>query len=212
MVKVREGVKRVRIRIKTKSEGVRCSFRKKSSCSLDGDSLTNQMKRCGCPIWGCLKAAMQVIGGNGGECTALHSPVCLKDGQRGWWVGRCGEQLTGPFIYFLRGCDPCGSGGVLREFRGCRRASLNPRLMAGIPLGWRMAGGVVAGVSDAWWRASGWRGFPGSVSPATTATKWVSLPTRENSCHSWFHLKAWVFMEGRGFLTTNGHEWGGDGR
>ena len=84
------------------------------------------MRRCGCPIWGCLKVAMQVIGGNGGECTALHSPVCLKDGQRGWRVGRCGEQLTGPFIYFLRGCDPCGSGGVLREFRGCRSLLAQP--------------------------------------------------------------------------------------
>ena len=39
-------------------------------------------------------------------------------------------------------------------------------------------------------------GLPGSVSPATTATRWVSLPIRENSCHSWFHLKACGFREG----------------
>ena len=34
---------------------------------------------------------------------------------------------------------------------------------------------------------------PGSVSPGPM---WVSLPIRENSCHSWFHLKACVFREG----------------
>ena len=71
---------------------------------------------------------MQVIGGNGGECTALHSPVCLKDGQRGWWVGRCGEQLTGPFIYFLRGCDP---GRGRRRFEGIPGVSLVPRSTPG---------------------------------------------------------------------------------
>ena len=52
-------------------------------------------------------------------------------------------------------------------------------------------------------------GFPGSVSSATTATRWVSLPIRENSCHSWFHLKAWFFREGWRIFN---HEWARMGR
>ena len=52
-------------------------------------------------------------------------------------------------------------------------------------------------------------GLPGSVSPATTATRWVSLPIRENSCHSWFHLKAWFFREEWRIFN---HEWARMGR
>ena len=44
-----------------------------------------------------------------------------------------------------------GSGAFGWISGGVARCSLNPRLIAGIPPGWRMAGGVVAGVSDAGW-------------------------------------------------------------
>ena len=94
---------------------------------------------------------MQVIGGDGDECTAVYSPV-LKAGQCewrglaghsepgyngdgaqcGWRVGRCGEQLTGLVIYFLRGCDPGRGRG---RFEGIPRVSLVPRSTSGQWLG-----------------------------------------------------------------------------
>ena len=40
--------------------------------------------------------------------------------------------------------------------------------MAGIPPGSGMPGGDVGGVTEPVWGNSGWRGFPSSVSPATT--------------------------------------------
>ena len=61
-----------------------------------------------------------------------------------------------------------GSGAVWGNSGGVARASLNPRLMAGIPPGSGMTGGDVGGVTEPVWGNSGWRGFPGSVSPATT--------------------------------------------
>ena len=54
----------------------------------------------------------------------------------------------GRFIDSLGRCDPSGVEGVLRISGGVARGSLNPRLMAGIPPGWWMGGGVVAGVSE----------------------------------------------------------------
>ena len=60
-------------------------------------------------------------------------------GLRGNW-GRGRRELRGLFICFrreaarLRGCDPSGVGGILWDTGGV--ASLNPRLMAGIPPGW----------------------------------------------------------------------------
>ena len=50
---------------------------------------------------------------------------------------------------------PPGSEAVWGNSGGVARASLNPRLMAGIPPGWRVAGGVVAGVSERGWRVAG---------------------------------------------------------
>ena len=42
----------------------------------------------------------------------------------------------------------------------------NPRLIAGIPLGWWMPGGVGAGVAEPDWRPPGWRGLTGLNEPS----------------------------------------------
>ena len=77
-----------------------------------------------------------------------------------------------------KGKGPNGALVTLRPLRGRRRfggipgvslgASLNPRLIAGIPPGSGMTGGFVAGSVNADGGSLGWRGLPGSVSPATT--------------------------------------------
>ena len=102
---------------------------------------------------------------DGGGCGAGDR----AQGARRQWRERAaggGGTIDGS-VYLLAGarrCDPRRwSGAFWGNSGGVARCSLNPRLIAGIPLGWRMAGGVVAGDSD-----SVWRGIPGSVSPATT--------------------------------------------
>ena len=98
-------------------------------------------------------------GGAGGP--GLGSPATTAGAR-----GGCEGTIDGS-VYLLAGarrCDPWRwSGAFWGNSGGVARCSLNPRLIAGIPLGWRMAGGVVAGDSDSFWR-----GIPGSVSPATT--------------------------------------------
>ena len=61
---------------------------------------------------------------------------------------------------------PLGSGAIGGSSGGVARASLNPRLIAGIPPGWWKAGGVCRwGSVNARGGRWGWRGFAGLSEP-----------------------------------------------